>query len=1040
MNRQAEQVLGREPGDLLGKVIWDVYPGFHGTEFERVYRRCAAEKVTDSFTAYYPDHDRWYEVHVYPAQVGIAVYFRDVSDRKRSEEDRRALADRYEQQSRVFGRVLSSISDFAYTFDLDGRFNFINKPLLDLWGLTLEQAVGKNFFDLKYPDPLAAKLQRQIQDVIATKQRVVDETPYTSPSGHGGFYQYIFSPVLAGDGSVEAVAGSTRDITAHKLAEARDRFLVSLDDAIRPLDDPREITQTAARLLGLHLGVDRCAYADVEADQDTMNLTGNHVRGPEIRSIVGRLKFADFGAEVLRLMREDEPFVVNDIDTHQPPIEDPAAYRATQIQAVICVPLHKNGRFVASMAVHSATPRVWSSDEVELVRLVAARCWESIERARVARVLRESEERLRLATDTAELGIWVWDVATDVVLWENDRPYRMFGIPLSEGPVNATRFLKEFVHSEDAPAFERAIASAMETGEKFYFRGRFRRTNGEVRWCEFNGRAEKRASGEALRIIGTAADVTESKHAEDRERQAAIDARAAAEANAKFRTFFEQGSQFAGVMALDGTVIEANRLCIDACGFKREEVIGRKFWDCGWWNRSPALMEMVREGTKQAAEGKLFRRESTYFLADGSERFVDLTLSPVTDNVGNVLFIAPTGIDITEKKHLEDELKRLLAAERAARSEAETANRAKDRFLAVLSHELRTPLSPVVMTIPAIELDPELPFKFREDLAMVRRNIDLEVKLIDDLLDLSRVTSGKLRLKLQPVHAHEVLQHAIRNSLSDAGGKRLNVRAELNAKNDQLLADPARLQQVLWNLLRNAVKFTPEAGEIVVRTWNDGGVLAIEIRDNGIGIEPEVLPRIFDAFEQGEARMTRQFGGLGLGLAIAKAVVEMQGGTITAASAGSNQGAAFTVRLNTRSVQPPAKSNGDAPPAQSQPAPARLRILLVEDHGDTARTLARLLQMSGFEVKTAGSAAAALQLAAADTFDIVVSDIGLPDATGYDLMRQIRDLHGISGIALSGYGMEEDMRKSREAGFADHIIKPVDVQQLQTVIQRVARR
>jgi len=346
----------------------------------------------------------------------------------------------------------------------------------------------------------------------------------------------------------------------------------------------------------------------------------------------------------------------------------------------------------------------------------------------------------------------------------------------------------------------------------------------------------------------------------------------------------------------------------------------------------------------------------------------------------------------------------------------------------------------VAMTIPAIEIDPDLPAKFREDLAMVRRNIDLEVKLIDDLLDLSRVTSGKIRLHMQPVRVHEVLGHAMRNSLSDLSGKRLHIEQQLGAMHDQVSADPARLQQIFWNLLRNAVKFTDEGGNITVRTWNarDNDHLFIEVHDDGVGIEADVLPRIFDAFEQGEAQVTRAFGGLGLGLAIARAVVEMHGGTITAESAGKGQGAAFTVRLDTTAQRAPLSSDGRAPRASSDASTARSRVLLVEDHPDTARTLAKLLNLAGFDVKTAGSAALALQLAAGESFDVVVSDIGLPDATGYELMQQLRDRHRMKGIALSGYGMEDDMRKSREAGFVDHVVKPVNLSQLEAVIRRVA--
>src|SRR5687767_6821833 len=231
---------------------------------------------------------------------------------------------------------------------------------------------------------------------------------------------------------------------------------------------------------------------------------------------------------------------------------------------------------------------------------------------------------------------------------------------------------------------------------------------------------------------------------------------------------------------------------------------------------------------------------------------------PIRDDRGGIERWFGTCTDIDAIQRLTAEREHLLERERDARAEAEAANRAKDKFLAVLSHELRTPLSPVVMSIPAMELDPEMPFKFRDDLAMVRRNIELEVKLIDDLLDLSRVTSGKLRLQMQPVRVHELLRHVVQSSASEAAGKRLHVRQELGAENDVLSGDPARLQQVFWNLLRNAVKFTPEGGEVVVRTGNsDGGRrLLVEVKDTGVGITPDVLPRIFEAFEQGGLRMT----------------------------------------------------------------------------------------------------------------------------------------------------------------------------------------
>ena len=248
----------------------------------------------------------------------------------------------------------------AYVFDLDHRFTYANDVLLRMWGKTWDEAIGKNCLELGYEPWHAEMHDREIEQIIATRQPIRGEVPFAGTFGRR-IYDYIFVPVLDEHGNVTAIAGTTRDITERKMAELRNRFLLALDDALRPLSDPREITQAAARVLGEHLGADRCAYAEVEADADTANLTGNYVRGPQIKSLVGRLKFSDFGAEVLQLMREDQPFVVNDIDTHQPPVADRAPYRATQVQAIVCVPLHKAGRLVAAMAVHLTTPRQWTA-------------------------------------------------------------------------------------------------------------------------------------------------------------------------------------------------------------------------------------------------------------------------------------------------------------------------------------------------------------------------------------------------------------------------------------------------------------------------------------------------------------------------------------------------------------------------------------------------------------------------------------------------------------------------------------------------------
>jgi signal transduction histidine kinase/DNA-binding response OmpR family regulator len=387
--------------------------------------------------------------------------------------------------------------------------------------------------------------------------------------------------------------------------------------------------------------------------------------------------------------------------------------------------------------------------------------------------------------------------------------------------------------------------------------------------------------------------------------------------------------------------------------------------------------------------------------------------------------------ELVHRAALAVENARLYKAAQKARAEAERANAAKDQFLAMLSHELRTPLTPVLTSLLALERDDRVIDGIRPALEMIRRNVELEARLIDDLLDLTRVSKGKVQLNVETVDAHKLLRNALEICQSDIEQKQLALSLELGAQKVQLDADPARVQQIFWNLIKNAVKFTAERGRLDVRTLNDGDELRVEISDNGVGIDAESLPKIFDAFEQGE-RM--RFGGLGLGLAISKALVETHGGRITAESAGPNRGAKFTL------VFPLSTAKERARPSRSGlPFPRRsMRILLVEDHVDTNRSLTNLLRSRGYRVTAAHSVQSALEVAAAERFDVLVSDIGLPDGSGTELIQKLGGDRPAFRVALSGFGMEEDIRRSRESGFDHHLIKPVDLNKLDAILQDAA--
>jgi signal transduction histidine kinase/response regulator RpfG family c-di-GMP phosphodiesterase len=476
------------------------------------------------------------------------------------------------------------------------------------------------------------------------------------------------------------------------------------------------------------------------------------------------------------------------------------------------------------------------------------------------------------------------------------------------------------------------------------------------------------------------------------------------------------------------------------------------------WPLDNSLARVVLEEERTAYVDDLFERTdlAAPFAVDGPVRSLLVTPLRVAGSQAGVLAICGRGAShwtrdqfrlaewiagqcglIVEGLRWQHELK-----ERAV--EVEAANRAKDQFLAMLSHELRTPLTPVLVAAGALEGDPRLPEDARKDAALIRRNATVQSRLIDDLLDLTRVERGKIELHRQVLRLREIICDAATIVEADLDARDQTLSMDLDMPEDASVdGDGARLQQVFWNLLKNAIKFSPQQGRISLSARvldSSGGQAAIiEVADNGVGIEESDLARIFLPFEQAIDSHRGNGHGLGLGLAIAKAVVELHGGAIRAQSSGAGQGSTFTVELPL--VAAPLPSAGDpcaslaSPAAQDGPP---MRVLLVEDHEDTGRLIARLLRGYGFNVEHAQDVAGAVELFRQNPFDLVVSDLGLPDGSGLDVMRELQTLRpGLAGICMSGYGMDDDVQAAKAAGFHEHLTKPVDVRQLQDAIGRV---
>ena len=475
----------------------------------------------------------------------------------------------------------------------------------------------------------------------------------------------------------------------------------------------------------------------------------------------------------------------------------------------------------------------------------------------------------------------------------------------------------------------------------------------------------------------------------------------------------------------NGTVVTWNTGAQKIKGYAPEEIIGKNF-ACFYTAEDVAAGKPQRNLREAARRGHI-RDQGLRVRKNGSTFEAEVILTALRNNDGNLRGYSKVTRDITDQIRSRESQAEKIAVQKASK--------AKDDFLAALSHELRTPLTPALAAATYLEENAEkIPQEFVQDVQLIKRNVKLQARLIDDLLDLTRITRGKLRLDLENCDAHTIINNAIDTASSAIAAKKLKVSTTLNARKHHILADCIRLQQVFWNLINNAVKFTHPFGEITIDTFNDdAGRFHFEIADNGIGIEPERMASLFTPFEQADASITRQFGGLGLGLAISKHLVDRHHGTIEAESRGRSFGATFRVTLGTvpkENAKPEAVSRGRPPKS--------LRVLLVEDHRDTRCMLSRLLTHFGHQVLTADNVRSALDIVGSGDIDVLVCDIGLPDGSGYDVISQTRRTRSIKAVALTGFGTDDDLRRSKEAGFDFHLVKPVDLHELQTILDKLA--
>ncbi|NJL38796.1 MAG: PAS domain-containing protein [Leptolyngbyaceae cyanobacterium SM1_4_3] len=637
---------------------------------------------------------------------------------------------------------------------------------------------------------------------------------------------------------------------------------------------------------------------------------------------------------------------------------------------------------------------------------------------------RESEAQLQRALQIGKMGSWDWNLPTGKIIWSAGH-FTLLGLQPNQCEPSYEVWLNS-LHPADREGAEAALQRAMTEQTEYRHEYRTVWQDGSIHWVEARGIFSYNALGQPDRMVGVLIDITERKQAE-------ADLR---ESEARYRLLAEAIPQFVWISNADGQNEYVNQQFCDYTGLTPQQMRG-----LDWLSIiHPDDLAMTRDRWLAAVETGLFYEiEYRFRRADGTYRWFLGQGIPLKDEQGRVLKWFGTCTDIEPQKQIEQARLHLLEQEQAARASAEQANRIKDEFLAVLSHELRTPLNPILgwsRLLRGGKLDAA---RTAYALETIERNAKLQTQLIEDLLDVSRILQGKFSLNRVPIDLAATISAALETVRLAAEAKSIQIQTNVDASVSQVVGDMARLQQVVWNLLSNAVKFTPQGGQIEVELKQIGSLAQITVRDTGKGIVPEFLPHVFEYFRQADGATTRRFGGLGLGLAIVRHLVELHGGTVQADSPGEGQGATFTVRLPLMPVATLLRDEAhvsvlvvdDAPLTGSQ-------ILVVDDETDSREFIAFVLEQAGAVVTSISSGTEALQTITQATPDLVISDIGMPEMDGYMLLQQIRSQKLaclIPAIALTAYAGEYDRQQALQAGFQQHLSKPIEPNEL---IQAIA--
>jgi PAS domain S-box-containing protein len=699
-----------------------------------------------------------------------------------------------------------------------------------------------------------------------------------------------------------------------------------------------------------------------------------------------------------------------------------------QVQVKLTVPIIQSEKLWGILVViHCGTSRHWQPLEISLIKELSAQLSialqqadlsqkmqdELLERRRAEMELRASEERLRLALSAARMGTWDWNIQNGQISC-SDILQSLFGFSKEEFDGSLKMFADQ-IYPQDCDRVMTAIFNAINNESDYDIEFRVICSKFTIRWLHSRGRVYY-LDGQPIRMTGVAVDITERK----------ISQQALQESEEFRKRMVESSPDCIKVLNVKGQLIYMNAAGICLLEIENFDSYLHSPW-CRLWERE--YLEQAQQALTRALAGLIYNFQGYCPTTKGTPKWWDVSVSPMFNALGEVESVLVVSRDISDRKHAEVERERLLTKEHKAREEAERANQAKDDFLAILSHELRAPLNPILGWAQLLQIRTFDKVKTAEALATIERSAKSQAKLIDDLLDVAKILRGKLNLEVVPTNLVLIIESAIYDVKLAAAAKSILIRSFLpNAI--FVSGDRIRLQQVIGNLLSNAIKFTPSHGQVDIRLERSGEMAQVTVQDTGKGIDHNFLLHIFEPFRQEDSSTTRKYGGLGLGLAISRTLVEAHGGTISAESEGEGKGATFTVQLPL--------SNPGSQKVVAKQVPLRelqlagLKILVVDDDPDTLSMIEALLTRYNSQVISVASATAALACLESFQPDILVSDIGMPEMDGYALIQQLRALPiekggQIPALALSAYVREEDRVRAFASGFNKYVNKPINL-------------